>query len=147
MFDVVIDATHGMVSEKQIRVQKILQDYNPGLVVLHIPPELQANQEDKDAPWCVVHVHNGGSVIIPGLGRADVVMHVRHDEFDERVLEEVFKRDMRNDPLRDIMAKNQAAAIMEAKEAQDAMDAMREVHTTILGSPLHTFKHDGKVYQ
>ena len=43
MFDVVIDATHGMVSEKQIRVQKILQDYNPGLFVLHIPLELQTD--------------------------------------------------------------------------------------------------------
>lgn len=145
--DIIIHAEHGFVTADQARVSQILADYNPDLVILHIPPALQTTAEDREMPFCIVHVHAKGEAVIPGLGRADVVMHVRPDEMDHRVLEEVFKRDMKNDPMKHMVAANQAQAVWEAKQREEEMAQQRDIALSILKSPLHTYKHDGQVFR
>lgn len=147
MSDLFIDAEHGFVTAEQVRIQEILADYNPNLIILHIPPALQESATDKSHPWCVVCLSPTGEMFIDGLGRADMVMRMKPDEMDHRVLAECFKRDMKNDPASAIIAENAALEILAAKEREEAMAEQRDLALSILKSPKHVYKHDGVKYE
>ena len=147
-----IDSVHGFVTDKQRYVQEILQDYDPSIIVLHIPPHLQETEDEKARPFRIVQVIGNeqhiGSMWVDGYGWCDIIMDVAADAMDARVLEEVFKLDnRRNNVAESIMAANAAQRLMEMKEQQDIQDAQREFALSVLQSPLHTFRHEGKVYR
>ena len=144
------DSTIGFVTDDQERVQQILSDYNPNLVILKIPPALQETQVEKDKPFRIVCLDERGDFWVNGLGKCYIVMDVRADEMNHKVIEKIFEADVTKHNPRDMLAKMQAQQaarqIFEAHKQAEAKEAMQDFHKSLLKSPLHTYRHNGKVY-
>lgn len=145
------DSVIGFVTDDQERVQQILQDYNPNLVILKIPPALQETQLEKDKPFRIVCKDPRGDMYVEGVGKCHLVMDVRHDEMDQRLIAKIFSRDVtKNDPkdiLKRIQAEQAAQKLYDAYKLAEKKQALADVHLSILKSPLHTYRHNGKVYR
>ena len=77
-----------------------------------------------------------------------MVKTFREDEMDERVLSWVLRADThRVDILSEVDSLNAAAELVRAKEWEDTREQMADFAKTVLGSPLHRFKHGGKVFE
>ena len=129
------------VSEKHRRVAEIVRDYNPELTLMWVP-HANRTAEDVDKPYVVVHTHqNGNQYPVFYCDEADM------DE-PERVLIRLFAGDRSKqlNILDMIEIKEQAEAILKEKEWEEKRAEAREELTTIMNSPLHTFKHNGKKF-
>lgn len=133
------DSGH-FVSERHQYVASIVRDYNPELVVRWIPPEQRETAEEKTYPFAIFHEPPGRPPY--------VVMLVKESEMDQRVLERLFLADQKHTNVgARIAAANAAAKMVQEYERAAEREALRDFHTTLLKSPLHTFKHNGKVYK
>ena len=144
------DSTLGFVTDEQERAQEILHDYNPNLVILKIPPALQETQLEKDKPFRIVCIDPRGDYYVEGLGQCHIVMDVRTDEMDHRVIAKIFERDVSkhnpNDMLAKLQAEQNAKMLFEQHKKAEEMEALHDFHKSILKSPLHSYRHNGKVY-
>lgn len=120
------------VSQKQVRINEILRDYDPALQLQWIPPN-ERGPEDK--PFRVVHFP---------AGRAPYLVCTA-DEADERLLAKVFEADQVNSPdkLSYIENYNRALEIVRAKEAEDARQEDHELAAAILRNRRSHFMHGG----
>lgn len=126
------------VSAKVVRIAEIITDYDPNLEVRWIPPDKRQNLADPE--FCIVeHLKDGGEA---------VAFYVQNElEFDERVVERIFKNDStKHNVLADMEARNAAVKAVKLKEAQDAIDAQIDFTKAVIASPLHTYRHNGKKY-
>lgn len=127
------------VSEKHQYVASIIQDYNPELRLAWIPPESRTEAADREYPFAVMH-H-------PRDKQPYVAMLVKENEVDARLLERVFLMDQTKvDVKKRVLAQNAAARALEEYENAAKLEEMAEFHAALLKSPLHTYKHDGRVY-
>jgi len=126
----------GFISEKQARVASIIQDYDPDLELVWIPPN-QRLPEDDGKEFAVLH------------RRPDyIVFYVRADEVDERVLQRLWRSDNSNGNVLNAMdAHNAAVEAMRMREQLDREEETADIARTVLASKLNTFKHDGVTYQ
>lgn len=123
------------VSEKHARIAEIIQDYDPTLELVWIPPETRTPFEK---PFAIVHHPEG---LKPYF-----VMYIKEDELDERVLARLFQGDLtRSKPLNGLEAMEHADKVMRAKELMDKAEERQDFIKTIVGSGKHSFKHNGKV--
>lgn len=141
--DYVFDTENGVIlSEKHRRIAEIVNDYNPELSLMWIPPS-QRDETDGD-PYLIVHTMSNGSQY--------PVMWIPAEQMDnpQVVLGRLFAGDMakggKDRVEKAIEAAEQADKIYRAKEAQDRWDEKMEFLDFALKTPLHTFKHDGKKY-
>ncbi|MFF5977030.1 hypothetical protein ACFY7C_36620 [Streptomyces sp. NPDC012769] len=120
------------VSEKQVRINEILQDYDSTLQLQWIPPD-QRGPEDK-----------AFRVVQFPLGRAPYAICFA-DEADERLLAKVFEADQRNSPnkLSYIENYNNALELMRAKEAREQRQEDHELAASILRSEKSNYRHGG----
>ena len=120
------------VSEKQVRINEILQEYDPKLQLQWIPPN-QRNHEDK--PFRVVYFPDG---------RAPYLVCTA-DEADERLLAQVFEADQQNSPnkLTYIENYNNALELMRAKQREEARQEDHELAAAILRSTRSSYRHGG----
>ena len=129
------------VSDKHMRVAEILHDYNPELSLMWIPPASRSAEDTK--PYVVVHTQKDGSQY--------PVFYLSEDELDHRVLARIFAADMKNhrpdDVLVELDAMEAAKEMMQAKEHEDELAEQREFALSLLRTPLHTYRHKGKVYR
>ena len=128
------------VSSRHMRIAEIIQDYNPELSLMWIPP---ANRTDEDTkPYVVVHTQSDGQQY--------PVFYLTEDELDHRVLGRIFAADMKkhnpNNVMAEIEAYENAQKILEAKEYEDKMAEKADFAKSLLKSNLHTYRHGGKVY-
>jgi hypothetical protein len=109
------------VSQKQIRINEILQDYDPNLQLQWIPPDKRSAQ---DAAFRVVHFQPG---------RAPYLVCVA-DEADERLLARVFEADQANSPnkLNYIENYNRALELTKLKEAEAEREEAHEMAVSVL---------------
>lgn len=120
------------VSQKQVRINEILQEYDPNLQLQWIPPG-ERNHEDK--AFRVVHFNPGRTPYLVCTA----------DEADERLLARVFEADQVNSPnkLSYIENYNRALELARAKEAMERRQEDHELAAAILRNRKSHFMHGG----
>lgn len=120
------------VSEKQVRINEVLRDYDPNLQLQWIPPDKRSHE---DKAFRVVHFPDGQAPYLVCTA----------DEADERLLAQVFEADQRNSPnkLSYIDNFNNALELMRAKEDQDRRQEDHELAAAVLRNRKSKFMHGG----
>lgn len=123
------------VSQKHQQIAEIINDYEPTLALVWIPPD---KREPGDSPFAVMHSPVG----VPPY----IVFHA--DECDERILERIFAADQaHNDVLTQLDIKNAAVEAMRLKQQMDEADEKKEIVKSIVKSPKQKYKHNGVTYE
>jgi hypothetical protein len=120
------------VSEKQVRINEILQDYDASLQLQWIPPN-QRSHEDK--AFRVVHFPPGRPPYLVCTS----------DEADERLLARVFEADQVNSPnkLSYIDNYNNALELMREKQNHEKRQEDHELAASVLRNRKSSFMHGG----
>ena len=127
------EASGTFVSEKHKTVATIINDYNPGLNLVWIPPAARTI-EDAGHEFAIIHTN-------PTTGYQYVVMYAGADEVDERLLTRLWENDMtRHDVLSKLELMDMAAALIKQKSEEEAAAERQDIIATVVKSPLHTFK-------
>jgi len=124
------------VSQKQVRINEILRDYDPSLQLQWIPPNSRSH---TDLAFRVVCFPNGRSPYLVCTA----------EEADERLLAKVFEADQANNPnkLNYIENYNKALELTRAKEAFEQRQEDHELAASILRSNKSSYKHGGIDYE
>ena len=126
----------GMFSQDQLLVAQMVNDYDPTLSLVRIenPKEGQKN--------CAV-------LCTPFVGQPYVVFYINQADVDYHVLSRIYAGDMQkaNRPLADQLRVNDMAReLFTQLKAEELQAEAAEFAVSVLKSPLHTYKHGGKVY-
>jgi len=119
------------ISERVERTAHLVRQYDERLDVVWCPPE---TRREKDEPQFFV-------VEKMADGRRLPVLSIPDESFmDERVLEELIKRDQEqqghgNEFLKKLDAKNAAVRAMKEQEALDRREEMKDMVAHIIASP------------
>jgi hypothetical protein len=125
------------VSQKQVRIHQILQDYDPNLELQWIPPD---RRSAADVAF---------RVLCRPPGRAPYVV-VTASEADERLLARVFESDQRraaqrlgkNENLLNFIDNyNNALELMKAKEREEARKEDHEIAARAFANEKSRFRH------
>lgn len=124
------------ISQKQVRINEILQDYDPSLQLQWIPP---SDRSSNDLAFRVVCFPQGRPPYAVCFA----------EEADERLLAKVFEADQANSPnkLNYIENYNKALELTRAKEAQEARQEDHELAASILRNTRSSYKHGGIDYE
>lgn len=126
----------GTLSQTHERVARLLKDYNPELELQYIPEKDRGAFDAK--PFRVVHNSANGVYIIGHFAAKDV---------NETLVAHVFKHDRKNtDVLSDLEAEEAAREALLMREALDRHEEREDFGRSLLKSPLHTYRHNGKKY-
>ena len=124
------------INEKFARIAEIIHDFDHRLQLVWIPPENRTAFDTK--PYGVLHTSD--------QGLQKIVMFIKEDELDERVLEHLFLNDTeRHDVIARLEAQDLAQQVLRNKEKMEKAEERQEFIKTVVGSPLHTFKHKGRI--
>lgn len=124
------------VNEKFARIAEIIGDFDPRLQLVWIRPEDRTELDIK--PYGILHTSDEG--------QQKMVMLIAEEELDERVLEALFLGDStKNDVLGRLEAKERAAQALNLKEQMEAAEARQDFIKTVVGSGLHSFRHNGRI--
>lgn len=124
------------VSEKQIRINEVLTDYDPTLQLQWIPV---GQRSEEDLAFRVV--------CFP-LGKPPYLICTA-EEADERLLARVFEADQRSSPnkLNFIENYNNARELLNAKQAKEARQEDHELAASILRSNKSNYMHGGMNFE
>lgn len=124
------------VSEKQVRVNQILQDYDASLQLQWIPPD---RRSAEDLAF---------RVVCSPPGRTPYLVCTA-TEADERLLARVFEADQQGKPnkLNYIENYNNARELMIAKQDQEARQEDHELAVSILRNNKSHYFHGGVDYE
>lgn len=127
----------GALSQEHLRIAQILYDFDPNLELSYIP-EQDRTPEDKE-PFALFHTHNGHRYL---------VMTIAPQDMNHKLVEKVFSAAIdENDVLGRIEAADAAQRAMDLAAEMERRAERREFMESVIKSPLHTYRHDGKVYQ
>jgi hypothetical protein len=135
--DVMVPAEDGhWVNEKFARISEIINDFDPRLQLVWIPPE---NRNPTDVkPYGILHTADDGL--------QKMVMLIKEEELDERVLQQLFLNDTsRHDVLATMEAREIAEALVRNKEKMEKAAERQEFISSVVKSPMHSFKHKGRI--
>jgi hypothetical protein len=134
------EASGRFVSERHVTVATILQDYNPNLHLVWLPPEVRI-PGDEGKEFAVVHKGDTEH------HKDYVVRYCREDEVDERLLAWIWENDsQKHDILSRLEMMDMAAAMIEAKQEEERAAERQDMIATVIKSPLHTYKMpNGKI--
>lgn len=121
------------ISERQRRVNEILQDYDPTLELQWIPP---GQRNEKDEPFRVIQVPPGKPPYLVCTAQ----------EADERLLATVFQADARNHSgslLNFLDAYNSAREIYHAKIDEEKRQEAHELAAAVIRNPKSSYIHNG----
>lgn len=126
------------ISAKVSRIVELIREYDPRLDVKWIPPE---HREPGDAVFSIIERTSDG--------KEHIAFHVQsEEEFNESVLARIYAADVdHNDVLGRVEANNRAIRDADAARKRDAMEERHDLMRTLLASPKHNFRHDGKEYR
>lgn len=129
-----------MLSAEHLRIAEILQDYNPQLDLVWIPPENRL-PEDGNRVFAVR--------CTPSDGRKPyIVFQLAEDEVDHRVIERVFEQDShKNDFLSTLERREAALRLVEYKRKMDEAEERREFVAAVYGSRKSVYRHNGVEYR
>jgi ribosomal protein S28E/S33 len=107
-----------MLSAEHMRIAEIIQDYDPYLELIWIPP----NQRDHNDTFPFAVRHN------PPGKESYIVFKLRETEVDHRVLARLFRGDnSKGDILSVIESEEAARRLLEMKKQKDEMEEAREL--------------------
>jgi hypothetical protein len=117
------------VSQKQVRVNEILQDYDPSLQLQWIPPNKRSEKELAFRVVCFPPNRPPYSICFA-------------DEADERLLAKVFEADQRNSPnkLSFIENYNRALELTRAKEDEEKRQEAHEMAAAVIRNNKSSYK-------
>jgi hypothetical protein len=120
------------VSEKQVRINQILQDYDKNLQLQWIP---SGERSDNDMAFRVVAFPDGRAPYLVCVGQ----------EADERLLAKVLEADQVNNPnkLSYIDNYNAALELVREKEKKEARQEDHDLAASILRSNKENYRHGG----
>lgn len=128
----------GFISVKHQRVAEIINEYDPDLLLVWIPPDKRI-PGDEGKEFAVLHTKHG---------KQYVAMFVKEDEVDERLLAKLWAADEKNgNVLSKLDAMNAAVQAMKLKEQMEIQAEKDDLAKSILKSPKHTYKHGGVVFE
>lgn len=121
------------VSQTQIRIHEILQDYDPTLQLQWIPPD---KRSEKDLAFRVV--------CFPDNGKPPYLV-LTAEEADERLLARVFEADQNQGPNRLTFLENYNSAreLVIAKQAEEERQEDHELAVSILRNQKSYYRHGG----
>jgi hypothetical protein len=128
------------ISEEHRIIAEIIQDYNPDLYLMWIPPDKRDLNDTE--PFAIVHMPPGKSQY--------VVRRCKDSEVDVRLLEWLWSNDQARggtDILGRLEAHEAAKKAMQLKRDQEKLDAAQDIALSIIKSPLNAYKHNGVKYQ
>lgn len=124
------------VNEKFARIAEIINDFDHRLQLVWIPPENRTQFDIR--PYGILHSGDDG--------QQKMVMLIKEEELDERVIEALFLGDTtKNNVLERLEAKEQAARVLQYKEEMEAAEERRDFIKTVVKSGKHSFRHNGRV--
>lgn len=128
------DSGH-FLSEKHRRIGEIINDYNPDLHLVWIPPT-DRNAEDT-MPFAILHTPPGRPEYI--------VFKVAEDEVDARLLARLWENDMAvNNPLRRLEALEAANQAILYKKQMEEAEERADIARSMFKSPLNVYRFGGK---
>lgn len=135
--DVMVPAEDGhWVNEKFARISEIIHDFDDRLQLVWIPPENRSAFDVK--PYGILHTND--------QGLQKMVMLIKEEELDERVLAQLFLGDTsRSDVIARLEAEDLARTVSENKRKMEEAEARKDFIATVVKSPLHSFKHKGRI--
>lgn len=128
----------GVFSQDQLLVAQVIHDYDETLSLVRIedPKPGQKN--------CAV-------ICTPHIGQPYAVFYVDLKDVGPEVIRRVFQADMirhgKNGLAAEMEAREAAQRILNQLKAEEIQAEAMEFAVTVLKSPLHTYKHKGKVYR
>lgn len=130
----------GYINSKHERIARIINEYDPCLQLVWIPPE---NRDEVDTfPYAIVSNDPNGS--------RRALSFWTENEIDERLIEWLFLNDFtKHSPIEmfdAIQSHNMAVKLLEEKAIEDKYEEKKEFMKFLLKSPLHTVKHEGRKY-
>lgn len=133
-----VPEANAFMSERLLRVSEIVNDYDPKLFIAPIPDQLRASNPDK--AYVLVHEQlNGERYLVRALAE---------EEVSEELLVWLWTHDNeKDDVLARIDARDAAIRAVQMKKIIDEREESKEIGQAILNSPLHTYRHNGKVYR
>lgn len=124
------------ISQKQIRINEVLQDYDPNLQLQWIPPD---KRSERDLAFRVVHFNPGKAPYLVCTA----------EECDERLLAKVFEADQQNSPnkLTYIENYNNALELVRAKEDTEERQELHEMAMAVIrnNKSSYTIRINGEV--
>lgn len=131
-----VPATDGSwVNEKTARIAELISEYDPNLELRWIRPDMRRPGEPEFA------------VIEKGRQGQEFVAFLIQDEsfVDERLLGRIYAADNKHQNVGDeAEAHNRAVRAYEKKKKQEEIDEANDLAFSMLRSPLHTYRHNGK---
>ncbi len=120
------------VSQKQVRINEIIQDYDKKLQLQWIPPDKRSS---KDLAFRVV--------CFP-LGRPPYLVCTA-EEADERLLAKIFEADQANSPnrLNYIENYNRARELVIAKQQEEQRMEDHDLAASVIRSTKSSYRHGG----
>lgn len=126
------------VPAKHERLAEIINDYDSSLDLVLVPA-----QQPPDPQYAVIQWVDHETYWI--------VSWWHQHELDERILEQIWKNDFQkhhpNEIWNEMMAKQEAVALMEQKKQEDEDAERWDLAKSILQSEKNWYKHNGKVYR
>lgn len=114
------------LSVEHQRIAEIIHDYEPTLSLAWVPPENRALNEQY--PFAVIHS--------PEDAPAYIVMRLRENEVDHRVLARLWGADSKNgNVLTNIEAEEAARKAVELKAREDEIEEAREMAAWMVKAP------------
>jgi hypothetical protein len=124
------------VNEKFARISEIINDFDHRLQLVWIPPENRSAFDVK--PYGILHTSPEGA--------QKMVMLIKEEELDERVLAQLFLGDTsKHDVLDRLEAEEHAHTVLRNKEKMEKAEERQDFIATVVKSPLHSFKHKGRI--
>lgn len=124
------------VNEKFARIAEIISDFDHRLQLVWIPPE---NRTDFDIrPYGILHTGEDGL--------QKMVMLIKEEELDERVIEALFLGDTTKvDVLGRLEAKERASQVLKMKAEMEEAEARQDFIKSVVRSGKHSFRHNGRI--
>lgn len=122
------------VSEDQQRIAEIVQDYEPTLELVWIPPDRRGND---DKPFAVVcHPTNGQPSYFVLFA----------DQCDERILSRLWAADNKHHNVLTELEVNEAAhKALELKRKEDELELRQDLMRSAIQSPLNTYRYENPI--
>ena len=121
------------LSVEHQRIAEIIHDYEPTLSLAWVPPENRTLNEQY--PFAVIHS--------PEDAPAYIVMRLRENEVDHRVLARLWGADSKNgNVLTNIEAEEAARKAVELKAREDEIEEAKEMAAWMVKAPVGA-KHNG----
>lgn len=126
------------VSQEHIRIAQIIQDFDPELFLVFIPPSKRDRNDPNEKPFALAHMpENKPSYIVSYF-----------DDCDERILEFAFMNDTRrHDVLARLEAHDAAVQAIKLKKLMEEEEMKQDLVASIVRSPKHQYRHNGVIYE